>query len=1095
MNQPAEPTSRTFPVHRTLYLHERAERLSDLPPLTDGERRRAEAAVESWKETMLVSDELFRQRLAAAGLDRETFGRLITVDVPPDVEPPESEWTEIAREILTDPFPDEPLPALLADPDATGDETRDSVAFVGFLRPVLRSALRRFRRGVASLLDDRDETGPLFSPRAEAQLVDLLANRVAGCCAPTLILELNIARLDGILEGDDEKARFAFYSQELLGREEHRRALFDEYLGLARVLSIHVELWIDAMLELAERFLDDRAEIHRRFAPDLGPSPIHGARASLSDPHRGGRGVVCLELAPDRWVVYKPRSLKVDTRFQALLAWLEENGLSHPLRRLAVIDRGTYGWVEFVHAEGCDEERAVERYFHRLGTQLALLQVLRAVDFHYENLIAAGEQPVLIDLESVFHLPARDLSSAPAREQARQRLDESVLGIGILPVLTWSQDGRAGVDMSGIGGRGGEDYPHPMLAPVARNTDRMRLERRNVAMKEAQNRCRLNGEPVDAARYTGSLIAGYREAHELMQRHRGELEAELEGWRDVELRYIVRPTAIYGLFLQEGVHPDNLRHPLDRDRLLDKLWAHAEVRDELVPLVPAEAADLRQGDVPLFTRRIDGTDLRDSRGHIIEGYFEGTVLRAALDGLARLDDRHCEEQVDLIDKSMLLLDAPRTRAAQPVQRAHPRKVADTGSASYLEAAVRVGEELKGDAILGQDDVSWVSVTLRSEELWQWVVAPVNETLYDGLPGLGLFFAQLGAVTGRSDFEDLGRRTTGPILAYLHSDPGPGNADIGGLAGRPAALHTLANMAATWGDRELLTNALEGVERFADRIHLDRGLDLLSGAAGCLLICLDLHRATGREDLLEVARRCGERLHETAEPQERGVGWTPAAASEPLAGFSHGACGIALALLRLAEATGEERHRDLAHRALEFERSLFLPEVGNWMDRRRFEDAPDDFRTLAWCHGSPGVALGRLLMLPLLDDPQIEAEIRIAVDATLEGGFGGNHSLCHGDLGNLEILLTAAERLGEGTWRRRALEHATRARDEVLAGEWRCGLPNHTEAPGLMTGLAGIGYGLLRLAAPDTVPQVLRLELSPELHRWAGVGEMATEADR
>jgi lantibiotic modifying enzyme len=32
-----------------------------------------------------------------------------------------------------------------------------------------------------------------------------------------------------------------------------------------------------------------------------------------------------------------------------------------------------------------------------------------------------------------------------------------------------------------------------------------------------------------------------------------------------------------------------------------------------------------------------------------------------------------------------------------------------------------------------------------------------------------------------------------------------------------------------------------------------------------------------------------------------------------------------------------------------------------------------------------------------------------------------------------------------------------------------------ESPGLMTGLAGIGYGLLRLAKPARVPSILTLE--------------------
>jgi len=52
--------------------------------------------------------------------------------------------------------------------------------------------------------------------------------------------------------------------------------------------------------------------------------------------------------------------------------------------------------------------------------------------------------------------------------------------------------------------------------------------------------------------------------------------------------------------------------------------------------------------------------------------------------------------------------------------------------------------------------------------------------------------------------------------------------------------------------------------------------------------------------------------------------------------------------------------------------------------------------------------------------------------------------------------------------------------------WVTGVPLGTETPGLMTGLAGIGYELLRLAAPEKVPSVLLIEppfSSPAAHEW------------
>ena len=46
---------------------------------------------------------------------------------------------------------------------------------------------------------------------------------------------------------------------------------------------------------------------------------------------------------------------------------------------------------------------------------------------------------------------------------------------------------------------------------------------------------------------------------------------------------------------------------------------------------------------------------------------------------------------------------------------------------------------------------------------------------------------------------------------------------------------------------------------------------------------------------------------------------------------------------------------------------------------------------------------------------------------------------------------------------------------AIDGTCRMGTPLEVESPGLMTGLAGVGHGLLRLAAPDRIPSVLLLE--------------------
>jgi lantibiotic modifying enzyme len=217
----------------------------------------------------------------------------------------------------------------------------------------------------------------------------------------------------------------------------------------------------------------------------------------------------------------------------------------------------------------------------------------------------------------------------------------------------------------------------------------------------------------------------------------------------------------------------------------------------------------------------------------------------------------------------------------------------------------------------------------------------------------------------------------------------------------------------------------------------------------------------------------------------GIGWKNHIATEaPFSGFSHGAAGVAWSLLRLADETGDARFHEAALQAIAYERTLFIPAASNWQDLRPPE--PGETQrvngAMAWCHGAPGIGLGRLLSVPYLDDPMCRTEIDIAVATTLKHGlgnyhpgFGHNYSLCHGDLGNLDIILeTSLRSSAHAHLEEDIYDWAAVIMDNMAEYGWLCGVPHGIVTPGLMTGIAGIGYALLRLAAPTMVPSVLAL---------------------
>src|SRR5262249_26949696 len=182
----------------------------------------------------------------------------------------------------------------------------------------------------------------------------------------TLTLELHVARLRGLLQGETAEERFGSFI-DWLRQPEIARELFNEYPVLARQIVLCLDTWLAVSLEFLQRWCADWPTIRAAFSPDEDPGPLVAIQANAGDSHRGGRSVMIARCRSGFQVVYKPKSLAVDQHFQELLAWLNERGASPPFRQLKIVDRGSYGWVEFVSPSGCSCAEEVERFYRRQG--------------------------------------------------------------------------------------------------------------------------------------------------------------------------------------------------------------------------------------------------------------------------------------------------------------------------------------------------------------------------------------------------------------------------------------------------------------------------------------------------------------------------------------------------------------------------------------------------------------------------------------------------------------------------------------------------------------------------------------------------------
>lgn len=1029
---------------------------------------RAARRLGRWRSQPAFAEEgAFARRLATAGLTEETLQALLAepAEVLRDRLATEPEWLRDLAAAFSSPE-DRTARHYLAPVESLS-------GLLGGVEPVIALARDRLRDG-ASRLAACTPDAP-FDPEAiDAILLPSLAGRLGELLMPTLVLELHVARLEGRLDGETPEARFQSFLDQLRPRDA-ALALLREYPVLARLVSACAADWVRFGLAFLEHLCADADALRATLAGGRAVGRLRSVDAGSGDRHRGGRSVLIARFDSGFRAVYKPKSLAAERHFQALLAWVNARGADSPFRTLALIDRDDHGWVEFVEARPCVTPDEVERFYRRQGGYLALLHVLAATDLHFENLIAAGEHPVLVDVEALFHPPLPQAGDGQD-DPALQAVEHSVLRNGLLP-REWGQ-ASATYDLSGLMAPDAQLTPFTVPVLSDAGSDAMRVVRQQVRVGGGRHRPTLAGAAIDARAHRDALVSGFTAIYRLLARHRRDLLAPhgpLAAFASDEVRVIPRATQEYGSLLQVSLHPDVLRDALDRDRLLDHLWGAVRWAPALARIVAAEQRDLTAGDLPIFTTRPGSRDLWTSRGERIPAFFDEPGLALAERRLVGLGTRDLERQIWFIDNAL----GARPRPAAGVARAS--RLTSGGSEREGRAmllARAAGDRLTTLAVEGEHGANWVGLAQQGPSVW--VPAALGLDLYDGLPGVVLFLAYLGAVSGEERYAALARSGLATLRRELaRARESRALTSIGGFAGWGGLIYSLAHLGVVLSDPALLAEAEGLVGYFRGLIHDDDQHDVIAGAAGCIGGLLSLYHRTRSPLALQAAVECGDHLIACARPSARGAAWLTGDPPRPLTGFAHGAAGVAWALLVLAAQTGAPRFRSAAAAAIDYERGLFSPEHGNWPDLREHAaraaaaaGAPA-FMT-AWCHGAPGIGLARLHALRLRPDPVLRREVEVALRTTLAEGFGMNHSLCHGDLGNLDVLVQGSRALADAAVQADVERATARVLASIAADGWRCGNPRWLESPGLMTGIAGIGYGLLRLAAPDRVPCVLTL---------------------
>ena len=408
------------------------------------------------------------------------------------------------------------------------------------------------------------------------------------------------------------------------------------------------------------------------------------------------------------------------------------------------------------------------------------------------------------------------------------------------------------------------------------------------------------------------------------------------------------------------------------------------------------------------------------------------------DLIARLMSPDPLEQPPL-EQVIAALTAPDLRV-EPLP--HPRIRAERASAADLQ---RRADELMAYTLAAADFT-------RRDRLFPPAAGAANPLSLDhGALGVALTLQKI-----HGDVPTTVRRWV--EARELHSHPYvPGL--FSGLSGMAWAYHDL-------GMPDLAADALRRAQ-----LHplLYRHMDLYYGCAGHGLAQLAFWSSTGDADHLRSARTVADLLIQRARTCERGLSWPETGAYTRL-GYAHGASGVALFLLYLHAATGEDAYLRAGRSALAYDLSfaaaLIEPGVTSF---------PEDNENAAivspyWKHGSAGIGMVALRYWAATGDVQYRD---VAEQAALDAGrkytlFPG---LFHGLAGLGQFTLDCHQFLGDDRYL--DLAHVTASGLKLYETPKPGGLAMpgdflHRFSTDLGTGSAGVAlfYHRLRTGQPN-----------------------------
>jgi lantibiotic modifying enzyme len=373
---------------------------------------------------------------------------------------------------------------------------------------------------------------------------------------------------------------------------------------------------------------------------------------------------------------------------------------------------------------------------------------------------------------------------------------------------------------------------------------------------------------------------------------------------------------------------------------------------------------------------------------------------------------------------------------------------------FLQTADALGARLCRDAIWAGRRCNWVGAATLDTNQGRRVPAQraCGVDLFSGTSGIALFLARLYAATGERVFGVTAEGAIRQALSRL--DDLPRSKRIGFYTGLTGVSYVLFAVADLLSLTKFTAMGLLILEELANDDPRADGPRLNTRSGAVIPALLHIYREHPNGSVLRLALHHGELLLDPSVEATAQSAWS---------------------LLELWHATGDDVFRRAAKRAIEC-----VPAHAS--DDAEAHVRTPDAETTTWLSRPSGVGLVKLRAFELLGNERYRIEARSALGPVAEllcpsssSVAPDDFSLAQGPPGEAELLLRAHRTIDDESYVA-AAERVGERGIELFGRDhpWPCGVLGGAETPGLMSGLAGVGYFYLRLGDALRTPSLLMI---------------------